>query len=68
MKRIGIALLVFCLAATTTATAGTKAPDAGDVAPAFTLPGSDGTTYSLADFKGDRAVVVAWFPMAFTGG
>jgi thioredoxin-dependent peroxiredoxin len=40
----------------------------GDVAPAFTLPGSDGRTYSLADFKGKQAVVLAWFPKAFTGG
>lgn len=40
----------------------------GDPAPAFTLPGSDGHTYSLADFKGKQAVVLAWFPKAFTGG
>ena len=40
----------------------------GDVAPAFTLQGSDGKTYTLADFKGKRAVVLAWFPKAFTGG
>ncbi len=40
----------------------------GDLAPAFTLPGSDGKTYSLADFKGKQAVVLAWFPKAFTGG
>jgi peroxiredoxin Q/BCP len=40
----------------------------GDPAPAFTLPGSDGKTYSLADFKGKRSVVLAWFPKAFTGG
>jgi cytochrome oxidase Cu insertion factor (SCO1/SenC/PrrC family) len=40
----------------------------GDQAPAFTLPGSDGKTYSLADFKGKKAVVIAWFPKAFTGG
>jgi len=39
----------------------------GDVAPAFTLPASDGKTYRLADFKG-RTVVLAWFPKAFTGG
>jgi len=45
-----------------------KPPDAGDVAPAFSLPGSDGRTYSLAGFKGKKAVVVAWFPKAFTGG
>jgi peroxiredoxin Q/BCP len=40
----------------------------GDLAPAFTLPGSDGKTYSLADFKGKQPVVLAWFPKAFTGG
>jgi thioredoxin-dependent peroxiredoxin len=40
----------------------------GDEAPDFTLPGSDGRTYHLADFKGKRAVVLAWFPKAFTGG
>ncbi len=40
----------------------------GDAAPAFALPGSDGTTHALADFAGKKAVVVAWFPKAFTGG
>lgn len=40
----------------------------GDDAPAFELKGSDGQTYKLADFKGKSAVVVAWFPKAFTGG
>lgn len=43
-------------------------PQAGDAAPAFSLPGSDGTTHTLADFKGKKAVVLAWFPKAFTGG
>lgn len=40
----------------------------GDQAPNFALPGSDGKTHSLADYKGKSAVVVAWFPKAFTGG
>ena len=40
----------------------------GDAAPDFSLPGSDGKTYKLSDFKGKQAVVVAWFPKAFTGG
>jgi len=40
----------------------------GDEAPDFTLPGSDGQSYHLRDFRGTRAVVVAWFPKAFTGG
>jgi peroxiredoxin Q/BCP len=42
--------------------------DPGDAAPAFELPGSDGKTHSLADNVGKRAVIVAWFPKAFTGG
>ncbi|MEY3018095.1 MAG: hypothetical protein RL336_1230 [Pseudomonadota bacterium] len=40
----------------------------GDMAPDFTLPASDGKTYTLSDFRGKQAVVVAWFPKAFTSG
>ena len=39
----------------------------GDQAPDFSLPGSDGKTYSLSQLKG-KYVVLAWFPKAFTGG
>jgi hypothetical protein len=39
----------------------------GDAAPAFSLAGSDGKTHKLSDSKG-KAVVLAWFPKAFTGG
>jgi len=65
MKMIGISLIALGLA---TASAGAKAPGVGDLAPAFTLSGSDGKTHSLGDFKGKQAVVLAWFPKAFTGG
>jgi peroxiredoxin Q/BCP len=40
---------------------------AGDLAPAFSLPGSDGDTHQLGDHKG-QPVVLLWFPKAFTGG
>jgi len=40
----------------------------GDPAPAFSLPGSDGKIYTLEQYKGKSAVVIAWFPKAFTGG
>lgn len=40
----------------------------GDVAPAFSLPGSDGRTHTLAEHRGKRVVVLAWFPKAFTAG
>jgi thioredoxin-dependent peroxiredoxin len=42
--------------------------EAGDRAPDFALPGSDGRVYRLADYIGRTAVVLAWFPKAFTGG
>src|SRR5215203_6814012 len=50
--------------------AQTPAPElkVGDQAPDFSLPASDGKTYKLSDFKGKKAVVVAWFPKAFTQG
>src|SRR5262245_21295328 len=50
------------------APAEAKPLEAGDPAPPFRLQGSDGKTYSLQDFKGKKAVVLAWFPKAFTGG
>jgi thioredoxin-dependent peroxiredoxin len=40
----------------------------GDKAPAFSMVGSDGKTYTLDHFKGKQAVVLAWYPKAFTGG
>ncbi|MBF8300048.1 MAG: peroxiredoxin [Acidobacteria bacterium] len=40
----------------------------GDMAPDFTLPGTDGKTHKLSDYRGKQAVVVAWFPRAFTQG
>ena len=41
---------------------------AGDKAPEFSLEASDGKTYTLEQFKGKSAVVIAWFPKAFTKG
>lgn len=43
-------------------------PSIGDAAPAFELPGTDGKTHRLSDYKDKKAVVVAWFPKALTGG
>lgn len=40
----------------------------GDPAPPFSLMGSDGRTYNLADFRGKQAVVLVWFVKAFSGG
>jgi len=42
--------------------------EVGDVAPNFSLQASDGNTYSLEQFKGKQAIVIAWYPRAFTSG
>jgi peroxiredoxin Q/BCP len=63
-------ILAAVLMMATGSNAQTPAPElkAGDQAPDFSLHGSDGKTYKLSDFKGKKAVVLAWFPKAFTSG
>ncbi len=63
MKRLFAGLLASAISFT--ALADIKV---GDMAPDFSLPGSDGKTYTLSDYRDVRAVVVAWFPKAFTSG
>jgi len=46
----------------------TTDPAVGAPAPGFALPGSDGRTYDLDTFRGEQAVVLAWFPKAYTPG
>jgi peroxiredoxin Q/BCP len=58
-------LCVLGLAAVPAAAAELKV---GDPAPDFTLQATDGQTYKLSSFKGKQAVVLAWFPKAFTQG
>jgi peroxiredoxin Q/BCP len=65
------ALLTIGLAAALTAGVMAQAPaelKVGDNAPDFTLQGTDGKTHKLSDYRGKKAVVVAWFPKAFTQG
>ncbi len=62
-------ILLFALGAALFATAAPAADlKVGDPAPGFELQGSDGKTYRLSDFKDRQAVVLAWFPKAFTSG
>ena len=58
-----------CLSLTAVAARGQASLElkVGDKAPEFSLPGTDGKTHSLSDYKG-KTVVLAWFPKAFTGG
>ncbi|WP_037362135.1 peroxiredoxin [Nakamurella lactea] len=39
----------------------------GDTAPDFTLPNGDKTPVSLADFAGKKAVLLVFYPFAFSG-
>ena len=42
--------------------------EAGEPAPDFELSGTDGKSYRLSDYRGKRAVVIAWFARAFSAG
>ena len=60
--------LVGLLLSTGVAADDTSTLQVGDDAPDFSLEASDGRTYRLADFRGKQAVVLAWYPKAFTKG
>jgi thioredoxin-dependent peroxiredoxin len=66
LKVMILAVVLMCATGWTSAQAADLKE--GDAAPEFTLPGSDGKTYSLASLKGKQVVVLAWYPKAFTGG
>src|SRR3979409_1330131 len=42
-------------------------PQAGDVAPEFTAASTSGGDVSLSSFRGKQNVLLAFFPLAFTG-
>src|SRR5690606_31799203 len=65
LGRITTTLFAACVMAYS---GGAGALEAGDMAPDFRLPGADGQTYQLADYRDKQAVVLAWFPMANTHG
>ncbi len=41
--------------------------EVGSIAPDFTLPDSNRTPVRLADFRGEKAVLVVFYPFAFSG-
>jgi peroxiredoxin len=44
-----------------------NSPQAGDLAPEFTAASTSGSDVSLASFRGKSNVLLAFFPLAFTG-
>jgi len=44
-----------------------NSPQAGDLAPDFTAASTSGTDVSLSSFRGKKNVLLAFFPLAFTG-
>ena len=45
-----------------------RMPRAGEAAPEFTLKDQDGQAVSLADFRGEKAVVLYFYPKDDTPG
>ena len=44
-----------------------NSPQVGETAPEFTAPSTSGSDVSLSSFRGKRNVLLAFFPLAFTG-
>ena len=65
LRRILVKLPVACLLGFSSMA---SAVQVGEMAPDFRLPGADGKTYQLSDYRGRQAVVLAWFPKANTYG
>jgi peroxiredoxin Q/BCP len=63
-------LLTICLVAFASSGQVSAAAElkVGDAAPDFTLQASNGKTYRVSDFRNKQAIVLAWFPKAYTRG
>lgn len=74
MNRLTIQGLVLGVSVALVAVVGWCAPaeapplPVGAQAPSFALLGSDGKAHGLNSHQGKEAVVLAFFPKAFTGG
>ena len=44
-----------------------NSPQVGDIAPEFTAASTSGSNIALSSFRGNRDVLLAFFPLAFTG-
>ncbi len=63
-----ISLLAALLLLTSLASSLAAALEVGEPAPDFLFEGNDGSLHRLSEHRGQRGVIVAWFPKAFTPG
>jgi len=70
MKWLWAAAALVTVATLTGSGQAEEAPEikVGDKAPNFKLMGTDGKEYTLEQFRGKSALVIAWYPKALTGG
>ncbi len=68
MIRCTPSALLLAAAAFASAPASGASLAVGDAAPDFTLPSTDGAQVTLSSFAGQKNVVLAFFPKAFTSG
>jgi len=71
LRTLGVSVGAILVGAVRRATGQHETPvelHPGEEAPDFALEGSDGNIHRLRDLAGRSAVVLAWFPKAFTGG
>ena len=69
IRSLPLAVLSSALSATLLAQAPPKTHlKVGDMAPDFELQSTQGKKVKLSDFRGQKNVVLAFFPAAFTGG
>jgi peroxiredoxin Q/BCP len=68
MKVFTAVMVCFLAFASSGHSSATTALRVGDMAPDFTLQASDGRTYKASDFRNKQAIVLAWFPRAYTSG
>ena len=67
-NRLAKGLLPAFVAAVALSSQFALALEEGEKAPDFELQASDCMTYTLSQFAGEKPVVIAFFPKAFTGG
>ncbi len=66
MRKFWLAAIILALTFPTLASATVL--KVGDKAPDFTLPDQNGHMVHLADFRGKKNVILAFYVLAFTGG